>query len=148
MIRSPLGLLFFRLNKPSCNEGLADQYPCPNVILSSLKHLPEPRELGACLCNCKQQKSDKCDQHSLLWIAWLASHSWPPDLLGHPLFLSSHPCWHSCHPCSPLILLEFISPFKELWSPSGHTSCCQGVSSRCVLGNPCTEQEDKLRSGV
>lgn len=44
---------------------------------------------------------------------------------------------------SSLLVLEFISPFEELWSPLEDTLWCQGVSSHRVLGNPCAE-EDKL----
>lgn len=47
---------------------------------------------------------------------------------------------------SSLLVLEFISPFEELWSPLEDTLWCQGVSSHRVLGNPCAE-EDKLWSG-
>lgn len=48
-----------------------------------------------------------------------------------------------------LLALEFINLFKELWSPSGNAVylCCQGVSSHCMLGNLCAEQEDKLWNG-
>lgn len=68
----------------------------------------------------------------------LTRHLWPPDLPGHSLL------FFSLLSPSPLLALEFISLFRELWSPSGDNLCCQGVSSHCMFGNPCAEQEDKL----
>lgn len=122
-----------------CSEDLAGQQPCPNVILRSLKSFFQLGESGLCLCNCKQEKSDEHNQHSPSWIMCLIRHLRPPDLPGRRLFFLS------LQPPSPLLALEFISPFKELRSPSGDTLCCQGVSSHGMLGNPRAEQEDKLK---
>lgn len=94
------------------NEGLAGQYLCANMMS---KHLPQPSELGVCLCNFKLEESDKHDSKPI--VNQVACYLLLPDLLRHPLLLSfffSVVQLPLILPCSPPLVLEFISPFEEL----------------------------------